>query len=352
MPSTLTPNMSLIEPTIGLEPSPTWATDLNASLTLLDQHNHAAGNGVQISPSGLNISSDLTFIGNNATHLRSVRFDAQGSPLALGTDLGCLYVSGVDLYYNDENGNQIRITQSGGVVGTPGSITGLVPPASATYVPATPAFVFQSAVNTPANLDGGSLVLRNILANSNGVTLNAPPALAANYQLTFPATLPASQKIVTFDNTGAIAANYVVDNSTIEINSNTIRVKSGGITGTQLTSNINLPGTLTLSDSLPLVVSASGASTNQKIIRGVVTAVAGITAGEGFTVTRPNPGQYDISFTTNFASIVAGVASAISSSALIATVSALANNFIRVFIWDVSGVPANSDFSFIVIGPH
>lgn len=226
--------MSLILPTIGQEQAPTWGLDQQASMLLIDQHNHASGNGVQIQPNGLNISSDLTFIGNNAIGLRSVRFNAQGSPLSLAGDLNCAYTSGVDLYYNDGNGNQVRITQSGGVAGTSGSIGGLVSPATATYVAGTPAFVFQSAANTPANLDGGFLTIRNITANSKGITLLPPNALAADYSVTFPATLPGATNIVRLDSSGNLSATLNVDNTTIDISSNNLEVKAAGIGTTQL----------------------------------------------------------------------------------------------------------------------
>lgn len=184
--------MNLVIPAVGTTAGPQYATDLNASLEIIDSHNHSSGSGVPITPSGLSISSDLSFLSNNATLLRSVRFTTQASPLALVTDLGCLYESGVDLYYNDGNGNQVRITQSGGVAGTPGSISGLVAPASVTYTPANQTFTFQSAALTSGNIDVGSVVIRNVVASSFGVTLSAPSTLAANYTLTQPVGLPGS----------------------------------------------------------------------------------------------------------------------------------------------------------------
>jgi microcystin-dependent protein len=204
MPNTLTPNMSLILPTVGQEPGPNWALDINSSFSILDQHNHSNGNGVQIIPSGLNINSDLTFLGNNATNLRSTRFSVQLSPLALASDIGCIYVSGADLYYNDTLGNQVRLTIAGAVNGTPGSIGGLIAPASVTYVPGNQTYVFQSAVNTSGSLDVGPLTIRNVTASSNGITITPPSPLASNYTITLPANAPASQGIVEMNSSGVI----------------------------------------------------------------------------------------------------------------------------------------------------
>lgn len=211
MSSTITPNMSLVVPTVGAEPGPQWAADINNSLTIIDQHSHVPGSGVPITPSALNINSDLTMIGNNLTNIRSARFTPQASPLALGSDVGCAYVSGVDLYFNDVSGNQIRITQSGGVAGTPGSIANLTSPASATYVASNSTFVWQSAANTPAIMDASSLIIRNLTLGSFGLTLEAPAAMGSDFTITLP-SLPSAASVLTIDNSGLMAAaNLLVD---------------------------------------------------------------------------------------------------------------------------------------------
>lgn len=209
MPTTVaSTNMNLPVPVVGVDSGPDWANNLNSCLTIIDSHNHSSGSGVQITPAGLNLSSDLSFLSNNATAIRSVRFSAQVSPLALSTDLGCLYESGVDLYYNDGVGNQVRITQSGGVAGSPGSIANLTSPASASYVSGTQSFVWQSAANTPANNDGASLILRNLSANSKGLTLSPPAAMGSDFDITLP-TLPVSQSFVTINSSGSMSAATV-----------------------------------------------------------------------------------------------------------------------------------------------
>lgn len=197
----VSPNMNLSIPTVGVEPGPTYAQDINNSLTAIDQHNHTAGQGVQIPPSGLNINADLPYNNNNLTGVRSVRFQSQTAVLSLPSDLGCLYESGVDLYYNDGSGNQIRITQSGGIAGSPGSISNLVPPASVTYVSGSSTFVFQSNATTAANLDVASVIMRNLTPGSFGLTLQPPASLAADYSIILP-TLPSVTSVTTLDAAG------------------------------------------------------------------------------------------------------------------------------------------------------
>lgn len=198
--------MSLPVPSVSLDPGPDYASNVNGSLTLIDGHDHSAGKGVPITPSGLNINSDLTLNGNNLIGARSLRLLPQSATLSLATDLGCLYEVGVDLYYNDGSGNQIRITQSGSIAGTSGSIANLVSPASASYISGNSTFVFQSAANTPANLDGASILLRNLVANSKSLTLSPPSAMASNYTITLP-SLPGSTSFMTMDVSGNIGTS-------------------------------------------------------------------------------------------------------------------------------------------------
>lgn len=197
MPSVITPNMSLIQPTIGAESGPTWALDINSSLSTIDGHDHSVGRGVQIGVAGLNIQSDLPLNSNNLTSIRSTRFSALSLASLTASDVGSLFFSGVDLYARDVNGNTIRLTQSGGIVGTAGSISGLNSPASASYIAGSQTFIWQSAVSTSANMDMGSIILRNITASSNGITIAPPAGLGASYTLTLPTAQAATANSLT-----------------------------------------------------------------------------------------------------------------------------------------------------------
>jgi hypothetical protein len=183
----LSPNMSLPVPIPGVTTGPDWANDINSSLNIIDQHDHSAGNGVRINPSGININADFPMNGNNITSIKTLRFTPQVSPItSAAPNVGALYVAGNELYYNDATGgNQVKITTNGSVNSGAGSITGLPSgTASASYSGGT--FIWQSATNTPANMDFGSAIYRNIVANSKGLTLNPPNAMGADYSVTLP----------------------------------------------------------------------------------------------------------------------------------------------------------------------
>ncbi len=185
----ISPNMNLPVPIVGVDAGPDWATNNNACLNAIDSHNHTSGQGVPITPDALDISSDLTFQGNNATNLKSARFTAQLTPLAGASDLGCVYVSGVDLYYNDENGNQIRITTGGNVNAGAGSITGL-PSGTASVAFAAATYTFLSATNTGATLSAGPVAIGSTTASAKQTTLASNAAQAANIALVLPTTAP------------------------------------------------------------------------------------------------------------------------------------------------------------------
>ncbi len=207
--TTITPNMNIPVPTPSETAGPAWAIGIVADMSVIDSHDHSSGKGVPITPDGLNISADLPMGDNNLTEVRSVNFTAQVAPLAEPTDLGCLYVSGADLYYNDEAGNQVRITQAGSVTGATGTITGLPSgTASASYAGGT--FTFQSATSTPAVMAVGPLEIGRQVASSNTVTITPDAAQASDYDITLPAALPAATYPLTITSAGSVAASGTV----------------------------------------------------------------------------------------------------------------------------------------------
>jgi hypothetical protein len=206
----LTPAMSLLVPVVGQELGPNWANDLNASLVIIDTHNHVPGSGSQVPPAGLNINSDLTFQANNATNLLTARFSPELVAIpAVLPNVGCIYVAGVDLYYNDLSGNQIQITKSGAVTGAAGTITGLPSgTASASFIAASGTFQFQQSTGVAANIDGGTLIVRYPgsypTPAGNAILIEAPASLSTQYSLTLPA-LPSVTSVMVLTPAGIIA---------------------------------------------------------------------------------------------------------------------------------------------------
>lgn len=234
----ISPNMNLPSPIPGSTPGPEWSYDIASCLSILDSHDHSSGKGVQISPNGLNINADLPFNGNNITLLKTIRFSAQGAPITSSSpNVGCLYVSGNELYFNDATGgHQVQITTNGSVNAGAGSITGL-PSGTASASFSSGTFVFQSATNTAANIDGRSIVLRNSSASSKGLTLNPPAAMAADFSLTLP-TVPVSTCFLQIDSSGNFSGSIPVSAGLTTSNLSA----SAGILGSQLSASAAIIG--------------------------------------------------------------------------------------------------------------
>jgi hypothetical protein len=255
----ISPDMNLPIPVPGVDPGPDYANNINSCFSLIDQHNHASGNGVQINPSGININNDLPFNNNNATLLRSVRFSVQPSALSLATDLGCIYVSGVDLWYNDENGNQIKITSGGVVNATSSGISSGT--ATASFIAGV--LVVNSSSSSPANIQAGSLLMGNSGSLANFLTLS-PPTLSSSYTLTLPTVPVGSTAFMTLDTSGNMGASVST---------------SGGIIDSMIAT-----GTLTADKFAPGVLNTTGL---------VVSANIPYFSGLSWNVTSATPAQFN-----------------------------------------------------------
>lgn len=362
--SVLSPNMALPVPTVGVTPASQYATDMNNCMSIIDSHTHIPGSngGVAITPAAMNINADLSMAGNDLTLVRSVRFSSQISPISgVSPDTGCLYESGVDLYYNDGNGNQIRITQSGSVSGSSGTITGL-PSGTASASYGAGVFTFQAATNTPANINMGSAVLGNNTTSGYALTLS-PPTLSSNYSLVLPA-LPLATGIMQVDNTGNMSASLVVDNSTLQ-NSGTVlsvkdlgitaaKIANGTITGTQIANNITLAGLTVKAGSKNVIVGNTNTGTNGlALVRGLISSAGATLGGEGFSAVRSNTGLYTISFTAAFLDPPAVTATAVATSYGgvfgIANVISSSTTGCVIYIAAVGVGPIDLDFHFNAI---
>lgn len=208
MSNVISPNMNLPIPSVGTTPGPDYAFSVDSALTLIDQHDHSPGKGVPITSASLNINAALSMNNNFLTNIAGLTLTPQSSTPGVNT----IYESGVDLFYVDGVGNNIRITQSGGVAGTPGSIANLVPPASASYVAGSKTFVWQSGTNLAANMDFAAAIFRNISPNSTfGITLQAPALLGSNWTLTLP-SIPVANSFMQLDTSGNISASIPLAN--------------------------------------------------------------------------------------------------------------------------------------------
>lgn len=231
MSTTTTPNMGLTAPGVGTEIGPNWAQEINGDLSILDSHNHSSGQGVQISPPGMNINTDLPFNSNNATLLRSTRFFPELSAIASASpDQGCLYIynngSSTELYYNDYANNQVPITKNGAVNSGAGSISNLPFSGAASYSGGT--YTWEAGTSgspAPASMASGSLLISPSTAFTNAVTLQANSSLATSYAWTFPLLQASSAGSVLISDASGNLSYGVIDGTTLSLSGGNLSVR-------------------------------------------------------------------------------------------------------------------------------
>lgn len=267
---TLSPDMSLPIPNVGEQPGPDYAQNINSCFTLIDSHDHTPGKGIQITTAGINIDADLDFNDHFLTNVSGIELTAQNSPPNVST----IYQSGDDLYFVDALGNNIQITLNGGIAGSPGSISNLVSPASASYVAGSSKFVWQSNTNIAANMDFGSAIMRNLSPNSTyALTLQPPAGLSSNFSLTLP-ILPGSTSFLTLDASGNIVGSIATANGITASN-----IAAGTITNTQISASAAIEATK-LAAVWNTAVYTSG-STTWTVPAGVTSAIFEVIGGGG-----------------------------------------------------------------------
>jgi hypothetical protein len=109
----VTPNMDLVLPTVSVTQGPLWATEVNEALTTIDAHDHSTDKGVKITPTGLNINTDLPINEHVLQEVGSVELVNQVAPL---TTASVVNQSGGDLYWTNSSGTPVQITSGGSVI--------------------------------------------------------------------------------------------------------------------------------------------------------------------------------------------------------------------------------------------
>lgn len=290
--TTQTPNMFLNLPVVGQEPGPQFAIDINSAFTVVDGHNHSPGYGVPISQAGILLTGDLSYSGYSASNILSVILNSQVSaPLTVGT----VYENGNDLHWINGAGLDIQITNASGIVGTPGSISGITGTASVNYI--SPGYFFYSATLTPANIAVASISLANVTASSPTFTLSPPNPLSSSYSWTLPGANPSvsgAQSLLTVSNAGVLSYT-VTDNSSLQISGGTLEVAPHGITQGDLAlrsigSSVGAGGVAVSASS----ENVSFSSTTYSVIANQVVSI--ITTGRPVQVMLVPDGSGDATF--------------------------------------------------------
>lgn len=204
-----TPFMTLTLPGVGAggTPGTTWASYLNTALTTIDLHDHTSGKGTQVPTAGLSIDADLDF---NTNGILDTEFVQLSTLVAKPTPTVTLYSKGVDLYFQDGSGNEVRITQSAALAGSASSGFGGdygLGDELATYSDLTKTYSFlqDTSPSVPAKLYSADISIGEATTSPNVITIKSPTSLAASYNLTLPTALPASTKKLQVSSSGVMS---------------------------------------------------------------------------------------------------------------------------------------------------
>lgn len=222
--------MFLTIPTTLSEPGPDYANDVNTSTALIDLHDHTTGKGVKVPTAGLTINADLPVASNNIYQIRGSKFDNQSGALTQPTDLRMLYVRNGELYFIDNIGNQVKMTNAGfvNVTGSSG-IGGDYPAGGAAlnYTLATLTYELLSNTSGPAyaNMNVGGVNFRSFITAVSTAVASSPYTVAASdvillvdtssaRTINLPNAATSKRLLVIKDATGSAATNNItVDRS-------------------------------------------------------------------------------------------------------------------------------------------
>jgi hypothetical protein len=239
------PNMSMPVPIPSVTSGPAWATYEISCFGILDGHTHAAGSGVPITPSAMNINASLTFNSlYSATNLLTTNYTSQSAALSTGTYPIAMYSVGGELYWNDNASHQVKITNAGNVNASSSGIND-----------GTSQAVFDVNHNLTVNkISGGAAVPIDTAGHiirypgsipspsGSGVLLLAPSAIAAIVPFTFPAVAAAASNSFIVSNTSGQLSYVVPDNTTMVVAAGTLSVGTiaAGNIGSQAVTQVKL----------------------------------------------------------------------------------------------------------------
>ncbi len=195
----------------------TWGTELNTALqAIIDPHDHTTGKGKQVPTAGIGINADLTMGNYRLTSVGGLSMQNRGALLTSGA---CeFFAYGGDAYFRSNGGVNVKITNGGALnMTTVGGIAGDYTSVSAevAFVDAQDGYTFKqqvgAAVRQYAKMDCADVRLYEFKAHpaaappTNFVSLKSPAALAASYQVTLPAAVPAATLPVQMSAAGVLS---------------------------------------------------------------------------------------------------------------------------------------------------
>ena len=280
-----TSNMSLNTPSVGVTAGPDWATQNNENFEILDTHDHTSGKGAQLTPSSLNINADLEFNQNSVTEVKNLTLDNTIHSSASGDTNVSVYVFEGNLYYRNNSGVGVQITNASSLNSTGGAITS----------PSTNSQVLFSSVNNSytfkydkTQTDG---IAKIVNSDIQLYFYNNGSATTRSVNLKYTGSGTGSNTLTVPDETGTLLSTATNFAGTINIATSSsnapINLKPNG-TGSVAVGNGGATGKLTSNGAFDLVL-----DTNSGTNSGTIT----ITDGVNGEITLDTNGTGDINLT-------------------------------------------------------
>ena len=230
-------------PEIGVDSAPTWAQALNDSLgsSGIDGHDHTTNKGSRITPAAINVNADFPLNSNDLTEVRTVSLDATSGT---GTgDVRAVYANSAgNLFYRNNSGAAVQITDGSSIVGTSGSISGMddaSPNAQASFAHGTNTYSFyHNSDSTAAKMAHADIFLYKYSASDGSasadyVTIQVQSdASGSSGTITVPTetgTLVSSASVlsdISVTNTTTLKPILSLENNTNDATSSEIRLKN------------------------------------------------------------------------------------------------------------------------------
>lgn len=333
-------NFSITIPVPGDTVGPTYAANVSDGLEAIQDVLDT-----KVTPVGMSIDDDLNFrVATNyaaALNIERVTLENKDAALNAATFPVALYVVSGNLYYNNNAGNAVQITNGDSVdVSASAGITGSGYGAADSGVE-----VNWDAANTKYRMRSGngaddfaSVELNNVLLNdgsSHTLTL-AAPSMSANYTLTLPTAVPASTSLLTMASSGATATTRDPSVDTVTTSGNAIVggtatiagdttvstgdliVTAGDVTATAGTTTVGalVAGSLSLNTTSTTVHAAAGlpadgstaAYASGGAVEGAVTISGGSPNGIVFHIPTQGIAPVITAVTVYFRQLASGIA--------------------------------------------
>ena len=113
--------MLLDLPTPSVTVGPTWAQDVNDAFDLVDAHDHSSGKGVKVKPNGMNINDNLDIQEHELENVEAVELVDLVAILSGISNALKIHAYGGDLYFTNDSGTAVQITDGGSIVSSPGA---------------------------------------------------------------------------------------------------------------------------------------------------------------------------------------------------------------------------------------